>query len=109
MEDINKLNTKVVTQTLASYDRAIYFHFDNTALPSIQIEHERVFKNEDGSIYKNEYLGMIKKEFEEGGSFALYNPLTDQPLGADVAHEYLMVIMYSLYRSLMTVETQEEA
>ena len=51
---------------------------------------------------------MIKKEFEEGGSFALYDPLTDQPLGANVAHEYLMVIMYSLYRSLITVETQEE-
>ena len=108
MEDINKLNTKVVTQTLTSHDKAIYFHFENTALPCLSLEHERVFKNEDGSVYKKEYLGMIKKEFEEGGSFALYDPLTDQPLGANVAHEYLMVIMYSLYRSLITVETQEE-
>ena len=108
MEDINKLNTKTISQTLTSHDRAIYLYFENSELPTLSIEHERVFKNEDGSVYKKDYLGMIKKEIEEGGSFALYNPLTDEPLGANVTHEYLMVIMYSLYRSLVTVEPQEE-
>lgn len=108
MADINELNTQVIAQTLTSHDRAIYFHFENSALPALSIEHERVFKNEDGSVYKKDYLGMIKKEFEAGGSFSLYNPLTDEPLGAIVTHEYLMAIMYSLYRSLVIVETPEE-
>lgn len=106
MADINKLNAQTIVQTLTGYDRAIYINFKNDTPPSVSIEHERVFRDEDGEFHHKNYLGMLTKQFHEGGSFQLYNPLTDEPLGATMTHEYLQVVLYSLYRSLAVADTE---
>lgn len=67
--------------------------------------HRQVLVDVSGQSVASE-AGTVGLRFEPGGSFAVLDPATDEPIGVSMAHEQLYAALYSAYRA---AEAADEA
>lgn len=94
-------NYKQNSVTGETYQRANQVVVDNPlgGTPRISFLEQEVITLSDGRVIQSNVPGC-GIEFNATDTFALFDPQTDAPLGAQVTHSDLQIMLYSLYRAL---------